>query len=494
MYFIGYDIGSSSVKATLLNGESNQALASAQHPRTEMSMIAHKPGWAEQNPEDWWSSIVRVTKDLLHQTEINKEEIKAIGISYQMHGLVLVDKDLHPLRPAIIWCDSRAVEIGEQAYNYLGAKYCQQRTLNSPGNFTASKLAWVAQNEPEIFEKVFKAMLPGDYIAMKLSGIVQTTYAGLSEGVMYDFKEDNIAKEVLQYFQIGLDLIPEIVPTFGDQSQLSKRSAQELGLNPGTKITYRAGDQPNNALSLNVLNPGELAATAGTSGVIYGVTDRLNNDPASRVNAFAHVNHAENLRRIGILLCINGTGILNAWARRNMGHHSYEEMNELASKVSIGAEGLTMLPFGNGAERILKNKNIGAHLEGLQFNVHQQGHVYRAIQEGIACSMRYGIDIMRSMDLDPTTIKAGRANLFLSPLFQRAIANLSNATIELYDTDGAQGAARGAGIGLKYYDEKTAFNGLKLLKRISPNPQKQEEYEETYRRWRRLLAHHLAAD
>ncbi len=491
MYFIGYDLGSSSVKATLLDGEANRAVASAQHPKTEMAMIAHKPGWAEQDPDDWWQGIISVTQKILFDSRVNVSDIKAIGISYQMHGLVVVDKNLNALRPSIIWCDSRAVNLGNEAYDQLGKDYCTNEILNSPGNFTASKLRWVAKNEPNIYSQIYKAMLPGDYIGLKLSGSAQTTYSGLSEGVLYNFKKDKIAARVLDHFEIDPGLIPDIVPTFGMQAELSKSAAEALGLTPGTTITYRAGDQPNNACSLNVLKPGELAATAGTSGVIYGVTDKLNNDPAFRVNAFAHVNHSAEQRRLGILLCINGTGILNAWARKNMGSLSYNEMNNLAMSTEIGAEGLTMLPFGNGAERILENKNIGAHLEGLHFNLHSRAHVFRAIQEGIACSMRYGIDIMKSMNLNPKTIKAGSANLFLSKLFQKAIANLTNTTIELYDTDGAQGAARAAGIGLGFYSEETAFEGLGLIKKIRPDKTEQERFEEVYDKWQKVLNCHL---
>ncbi len=487
MYFLGYDIGSSSVKATLLDGPSNKVVSSAQHPKSEMAMIAVQPGWAEQNPEDWWSSIKMVTQEILVKSGVVPEDIKSIGISYQMHGLVVVDKNLEVLRPSIIWCDSRAVEIGEQAYQNIGKDYCSGSLLNSPGNFTASKLAWVAQNEPDIYKKIYKAMLPGDYIAMKLSGEPQTTFSGLSEGIFFDFKSNGLSEKVMSHYGFSIDLIPEVVPTFGIQSELSTSAARELGLTQGTKISYRAGDQPNNALSLNVLEPGELAATAGTSGVIYGVNDRLDNDPASRVNAFAHVNHTKDLRRIGILLCINGTGILNAWARKNMGDMSYVRMNELAEKTPIGAGGIIMLPFGNGAERILENRNIGAQLHGLQFNVHDKGHVFRAIQEGIACSLKFGTDIMQKIGVGASVIRAGKANLFLSDLFQNAVANLTQATIELYDTDGAQGAARGAGIGCGYYDQSSAFEGLELLKKIEPTSENQDAYDEVYSRWEDTL-------
>ena len=379
MYFIGYDIGSSSVKACLLDGATNKPISTAQYPKKEMSMMALHPGWAEQAPQNWWMAIKQVTKSILTNSGINKDDIKAIGISYQMHGLVIVDEHQHVLRPSIIWCDSRAVDIGTTAFKSIGKTYCQTCLLNDPGNFTASKLAWVKTHEPRLYEKISKFMLPGDYIAMKLSGQIQTTVSGLSEGIFYDFKQEEVSQKLLHEYDIDQSVIPDIVPTFGIQTEISATTAQELGLAKGTKITYRAGDQPNNAFSLNVLEPGQLATTAGTSGVIYGVTDSLKSDSKSRVNTFAHVNHSIEQRRLGVLLCINGTGSMYNWAHKNLAVNSYNDMNALASNISIGADGLIVLPFGNGAERILENKNIGAQIKGLELNIHTKSHLLRAI-------------------------------------------------------------------------------------------------------------------
>lgn len=490
MYFIGYDIGSSSVKACLLQADTNKIITSSQHPKTEMSMIAHHPGWAEQEPSAWWDAIIHVTRDILTTSQVDKKDIAAIGISYQMHGLVVVDKNQKALRPSIIWCDSRAVGIGDEAAGVLGSEYCCNNLLNSPGNFTASKLKWVKENEPELYSRIDKFMLPGDYIAMKLSGVVQSTISGLSEGIFYDFEKENLSSPLMEHYGFTSSLLPEIVDTFSEQATVSAEAAQELGLVEGTKITYRAGDQPNNALSLNVLQPGELAATAGTSGVVYGVTDVLKGDPYSRVNTFAHVNHQPTKRRLGVLLCINGTGIMYNWANKNLAVDTYPEMNELASSISVGSEGLTVLPFGNGAERVLKNQNIGAHIIGLELNIHTKAHVFRAITEGIACSMRYGTDVMSEMGITASVIRAGHANLYLSDLYQQAVANLTGATIQLYNTDGAAGAARGAGIGLGYYTQADAFSGLTLIKEIPPD-RDQEQYEELYSRWKEKLQQYL---
>lgn len=450
-------------------------------------MIAHHPGWAEQHPADWWSAVKEVTQSILFATKISSDQIQAIGISYQMHGLVVVDKNLSVLRPSIIWCDSRAVEIGQKAFVTLGADYCGTHLLNSPGNFTASKLKWVKENEPDKYREVAYFMLPGDYIATKMSGQPTTTYSGLSEGIMYDFKRQGVATNLLELYGIDGALIPKIVPTFGRQAKLSGDIAMELGLKEGTPITYRAGDQPNNAFSLNVLQPGEVAATGGTSGVVYGISDKLDNDPKSRVNAFAHVNHNNDARRIGVLLCINGTGILNAWTKRNMGDTSYDEMNRMASSIDIGSEGLSILPFGNGAERVLENQNIGAQISGLQFNTHGKAHVYRAVQEGIACSFKYGTEIMKKMGIGTKVIKAGKANLFLSDIFRQTLSDLTGATIELYNTDGAQGAARGAGVGLGYYQYSDAFSGLKCLSKTQPNPGNEAKTSSMYETWKGRL-------
>ena len=428
------------------------------------------------------------------QSGVDSKEIKAIGISYQMHGLVCVDKDKKVLRPAIIWCDSRAVPYGQNAFQTIGEDVCLNHLLNSPGNFTASKLAWVKEHEPEIYDKIYKVMLPGDYIAMMLSGEICTTVSGLSEGMFWDFKENKIADIIMKYYGFDSSFIPEIKPTFSEQGRVNAWAAQELGLCEGTPITYRAGDQPNNALSLNVFNPGEIASTAGTSGVVYGVNGTINYDNKSRVNNFAHVNHSIDQTRLGVLLCINGTGILNSWIKHNIAPEgiSYNDMNLLAAKSSIGSNGISILPFGNGAERMLENSEIGCSINGVNFNVHTKEDIIRAAQEGIVFSFKYGIEIMESLGINIKKIHAGYANMFLSPIFSSTLAGITGATIDLYDTDGSVGAAKGAGIGAGLYkDNNEAFATLKKLQTIEPDLNNKEAYEEAYLRWKSLLKKNL---
>jgi len=487
MYFLGFDIGSSSVKVSLIEGESGDCKVSAFYPKKEMTIIAQKAGWAEQQPEEWWNNLKAALKEVLETAKVDKNDIKAIGISYQMHGLVVVDKDMKPLRPSIIWCDSRAAGIGQKAFAELGSEQCLSHLLNTPGNFTASKLRWVKENEPELFAKIHKIMLPGDYIALKLSGNAHTTVSGLSEGMFWDFKNNAASQMLLKHYSIDEALLSDIVPTFGIQSEVSKVAAEELGLAAGTKITYRAGDQPNNALSLNVLNPGEIATTAGTSGVVYGVSGEVKYDKLSRVNTFAHVNHTVAKPRLGVLLCINGTGILNSWLHKLIGNGNltYDEMNTLAGKVPVGSDGVTILPFGNGAERVLQDKNIGAHVSNVSLTTHGAGHLVRAAHEGIAFSFKYGMTIMEEIGINPAVIRAGKANMFLSPVFRQTLANVSGATIELYNTDGSVGAARGAGIGFGYYQTLAeAFTGLKKLETVEPNTSHLADTQQAYQAWK----------
>lgn len=488
-YLLGFDVGSSSVKASLVEIESGKVVADAHFPEKEAPITAIKAGWAEQDPQMWWNNAKLSLQAIMQQTGAKGDDIAAIGISYQMHGLVCVDKNQQVLRPSIIWCDSRAVPYGERAFNELGAGLCLGHLLNSPGNFTAAKLAWVKENEPELFAKIDKIMLPGDYIAMRLSGQVNTTISGLSEGMMWDFKEKQPAKFLFDYFGFSKNHVADIVPTFSVQSVVSAAAAAELGLKEGTPISYRAGDQPNNALSLNVFNPGEIASTAGTSGVVYGVLGDVNYDPKSRVNTFAHVNYTTDTDRLGVLLCINGTGILNAWVHRNITPDiDYPAMNELAASVPIGADGVSIIPFGNGAERVLENKETGCSIHGLNFNKHNRAHIVRAAQEGIVFSFCYGMEVMQQMGMDIKKIHAGNANMFLSPLFRDTLAGVSDATIELYDTDGAAGAAKGAGIGAGIYkDHDEAFATLKKLAIIEPDTQKQAEYQAAYQNWKKEL-------
>ena len=489
-YLLGYDIGTSSVKAAIVDAETGQTIASAQYPDAEASIMSKQAGWAEQEPEMWWEELKKATERVEQKANGALADVKAIGISYQMHGLVCVDKEGTPLRPSIIWCDGRAVPYGNAAFEAIGKEQCLSHMLNSPGNFTAAKLAWVKENEPGLFANIHKIMLPGDYIAMKLSGgDIKTTISGLSEGMFWDFKNNEVSKDIMNYFGFDDSLIAEIVPTFSVQSTVCETVAKELGIPMGTPIAYRGGDQPNNALSLNVMKPGEIAATGGTSGVVYGVLGDVNYDPLSRVNTFAHVNHNQPDTRLGVLLCINGTGILNAWVKRTVAPEgiSYGEMNDLAESVPVGAEGLSVIPFGNGAERVLQNENPGASLHGINFNIHTKAHIIRAAQEGIAFSFAYGMEIMKNMGMEITTIKAGHANLFLSPLFRRTLAAVTGASIQLYETDGSVGAAYGAGIGAGIYsDSDDAFKTLKHIATESP-VENAEEYLVAYNRWKTAL-------
>lgn len=485
MYILGFDVGSSSVKVSLMNAGTGALVASAFQPKQEMKMIAQQSGWAEQDPENWWAHLKMAVQEVLKKADVDKNEIKSIGISYQMHGLVAINKKGKVVRPSIIWCDSRAVEIGNQAFKNIGEENCLSCLLNSPGNFTASKLRWVKENEPKTFEQIDKIMLPGDFIALKLTGETNTTISGLSEGIFWDFKENNLAAFLLKHYEIDRGLIPEIVPTFSVQGKILPDVAEELGLSVNTTVAYRAGDQPNNAFSLNVLNPGEIAATAGTSGVVYGVSNEVKYDPESRVNTFAHVNYQKDDIRLGVLLCINGTGILNSWLKHNVsGGLDYPDMNKLANDVPIGSDNLTILPFGNGAERVLKNQDPGSSILNLNFNIHTKAHLLRAAQEGIVFSFKYGMDIMEGIGIEPKIIRAGNANMFLSPLFRDTLAGVTGAAIELYDTDGSAGAARGAGVGSGIYASyNDAFNTLQKIQTIVPDYDKASAYKRAYEKW-----------
>ncbi|NDW19258.1 carbohydrate kinase [Dysgonomonas sp. 216] len=490
MYLLGYDIGSSSVKVCLVEASTGKTVASDFFPKQEMKITAVKPGWAEQEPEMWWENLKLAHESVMKKSGVNSLDIKAIGITWQMHGLVIVDKDKNVLRPSIIWCDSRAVSYGEKAFKTIGEGKCLSRLLNSPGNFTASKLAWVKENEPHVYEKIDKLMLPGDYIGMKLTGDIVTTVEGLSEGIFWDFESNSLSEDVLSYFDIPKSFFPDVKPGFGLQGQVSASAAKELGLKEGTPISYRAGDQPNNAMSLNVFNPGEIASNAGTSGVVYGVADQLCFDRLSRVNIFAHVNHTVEQKRLGVLLCINGTGILNSWLKRNLALEGlgYNDMNDLATKSSIGSNGVTIVPFGNGAERILENREVNCSIHGINFNTHSKNDLLRAAQEGIVFSYEYGMEIMKEMGLNIHTIKAGYANMFLSPIFSQTLADISGATIELYNTDGAAGAAKGAGIGIGVYSTpQEAFVSLEKLAVIEPDLKYTEQYREAYQRWKDIV-------
>jgi xylulokinase len=487
MLLLGIDLGTSSIKVSVVDTATQNCLASAHYPETEVDIITPQPGWAEQSPDLWWDHVQQAILKCHLGNAYNSSDIAAIGISYQMHGLVLVDDQQQVLRNSIIWCDGRAIPVGEEAFVSIGEKECLSHLLNSPGNFTASKLAWVKHNEPAIFDRIHKVMLPGDFIGMKLTGEITTTISALSEGIFWDFKNHSLSKAIMAYYGFDEAVIPTVQPVFSTHGAVQETVAARLNLRAGVQVTYKAGDQLNNAFSLNVFNPGEVAATAGTSGVIYGVSDLLNYDPLSRINSFAHVNHTQQDPRIGILLCINGTGIFNRWIRNTIGaQHSYESLNTAASEINIGSDNLFVLPFGNGAERMLNNRLVGAHMHNLDFNIHTPGHLVRAAQEGIAFAFRYGLDIMRENGMEPSVIRAGKANMFLSSVFADSFVNATGVEVELYKTDGSVGAALGAGVGAGVFaDNREAFSNRKPIALIQPA--KVNVYEELYQEWKALL-------
>lgn len=491
MLLLGIDLGTSSVKVSVVDATTQQCIATASYPETEAEIIAVKPGWAEQSPDQWWEQVKQAILKCHSTSAYDPKDVAAIGIAYQMHGLVLVDKEQHVLRNSIIWCDSRAVEIGNKAFHEIGEEKCLSHLLNSPGNFTASKLAWVKENEPGIYGKIDKIMLPGDFIAMKMTGDCTTTISALSEGIFWDFQQNNISKDVLNYFGFDHTLIPALHPLFAAHGYLKDTVAARLSLKTGIPVSYKAGDQPNNALSLNVLNPGEVATTAGTSGVIYGVSDELSYDQQSRINSFAHVNYELDKRRIGILLCINGTGIFNRWIKNIAGsNHTYSGLNEAAATVQVGSNGLLALPFGNGAERMLNNQIIGGHFHHLDFNIHTTAHLVRAVQEGIAFSFRYGLDIMRQNGVNPSVVRAGKANLFQSDVFTQSFANVNNVAVEFYEGDGSFGAAIGAGIGTGIFtDAAAASKNRKPVAIVEPGDY--NRYDELYEQWKEILKNQL---
>lgn len=493
MLLLGLDIGTSSIKASVVDAASQQPLASAQYPETETGMTSLQPGWAEQSPEMWWEHVQLAILKLHAQRKYDPKDIKAIGIAYQMHGLVCVDKNQRMLRDSIIWCDSRAVEIGNRAFEAIGREKALLHLLNSPGNFTASKLAWVKQNEPAIYEKIEHIMLPGDFISMKLTSQITTSIAALSEGVFWDFQQHELSQDVFNYYGINRDFIPEIKDVFTSHGQLTEAVAKALSLTAGIPVTYKAGDQPNNALSLNVLNPGEVAATAGTSGVIYAVSDQLTYDNESRVNTFAHVNYTTSHKRLGVLLNINGTGILNRWIKNITGDRmDYRQMNDAAASVKPGSEGVCILPFGNGAERMLNNRTIEAHINGVNFNIHGPAHLYRAAQEGIAFAFRYGLDIMRSNGINPNVVRASKTNMFLSEVFTEAFVNATGLAVELYHGDGSTGAAIGAGLGAGIYKTpQEAFMHFKPLYKLEPSKELTQTYNDLYAGWNKTLVNQL---
>ena len=489
MLLCGIDLGTSAIKFSVVDAANQKLIFTCSFPDIENEIYSPELGFAEQDPEHWWYCVKQAIIIGNSSGKYNPKDISAIGISYQMHGLVVLNAENKVLRNSIIWCDSRATGIGEKAFNDIGNQNCQSNLLNSPGNFTASKLAWVKQNQPHIYDQIDKVLLPGDYISGCLCHSYTTSSSALSEGIFWDFNQHGLSNDILTYFGFSKDLFPKIKPVFSSHGQIDKQIAHELGLNDQVEVTYKAGDQPNNAFSLGVLEPGEIATTAGTSGVMYGVSASLKFDPQNRVNSFAHVNHTNESIRIGVLMCINGTGILNRWLKQNFfSNLSYPEMNALGAKSPIGSNGLICNPFGNGSERIFNNKTIGGSWHNLDFNRHSNADMIRSSQEGIAFAMVYGLELLETTGIKPTHLKAGLANMYLSDIFSNAIVNASHVGLELMESDGAYGAALGAGVGLGYYHTPNeAVNKIKRIKEVHPSKDTNDQTQEAYALWKENL-------
>ncbi len=486
--WLGIDLGSSSVKVSLLDESGGQVLARTTVPELgEMGMTRPKPGWAEQSPELWWDLTCQGIRQVMEGRDASN--LRGIGIAYQMHGLVCMGANDEVLRPAILWCDSRAVEIGERYFGEIGRDKCLAHLHQSPGNFTVSKLAWVRENEPDVYAKIDKVGLPGDYLAYRLSGEWQTTDGGLSEAAAWDFSKGEMANFLMGGMGLKASLWPNRVPILGLQCEVSRAAAAELGIPAGVPISYRAGDQPNNAFALGANAPGDVAASGGTSGVLYGVSEAPLADAQQRVNPFLHVTHRQDQPRIGVLMCLNGAGSQMAWLRRITGV-DYDQLNEQASSVSPGADGLTCLPFGMGAERILGNRTVGMQWRGGDFGKHGVGELSRACFEGIALAFRYGAEAMAAAGVEIRSVRAASSGLFLSPVFAQALADLLQAPIDCIAANGADGAARAAALGAGHYGSVTEASAVLKVKR-SYVPQSNTEYAEVYDRWRDLLLSNL---
>lgn len=494
-YLLGLDIGSSFIKAALVDARTRQAVATAQSPAAELPILAPQPGWAEQEPRLWWEHCIAAVRQLESLSPGGLQRVIAVGIAYQMHGLVLLDAQLQPVRPAIIWCDSRAGQIGAEAERALGTAWCLEHLLNTPGNFTAVKLAWVRRYEPELFAQARHALLPGDYIAVQLTGEPATTDCGLSEMALWHATEGRLAHEVLDALALDAALLPPRVPVAGEQGKLTPQAAAQLGLPAGIPLAYRCGDQPNNALALGALDPGEAAATAGTSGVVFAVTDNPLADPRQRVNTFLHVNHSPQQPHYGVLLCLSGAACSYRWLRATLGlaqPPSYSVLNALAEQTPPGADGLCFLPFGNGAERMFGGRSLSAALQQLDFNLHGAGHVARAVQEGVAFALAYGLQALRELGLEFRLLRAAAGNMFLSDTFTRALSAAAQVELELRRTDGATGAALGAGFGAGLYPSWNDAVGHGSRALIVAAQQEREQYAAAYARWCGVLDAHLS--
>lgn len=454
-YLLGIDIGTSGTK-TVLFDEAGNTIASA---LGEYPLYQPNVGWAEQDPEDWWKATFSTIKAVLGKSGVNPSDVKGVGLSGQMHGAVLLDKDNQVLRKAIIWCDQRSSAECDQITSIIGKERLIEITANPAlTGFTASKVMWVKNNEPEIFEKVKKILLPKDYIRFKLTGEFATEVSDASGMQFMDIPKRKWSSEVLDKLGIDKGLLGDVYESQEVSGKVHKAAAELTGLKEGTPVVGGAGDQAAGAVGNGIVRPGVISSTIGTSGVVFAFSENVSIDPKGRVHTFCHA--VPNTWHI--MGVTQGAGLSLKWFRDNfcieekrtaelMGIDPYVLMDQEADRVEAGCSGLIYLPYMMGE----RTPHLDPNAKGVFFGLsakHEKQDMLRAVMEGVVYSLKDCLEIIKEMGVDVSEVRAsgggGKSKLWRqmqSDVFGTEITTINSSE------GGALGVALLAGVGTGVY-------------------------------------------
>ncbi len=481
--YLGLDVSTTGAKALLID-ESGEVVSTATTP---LPLSTPRPLWSEQEPEAWWDGIVQAIGAALQEAGATGENVKAIGLTGQMHGLTLLDAEGEVLRPAILWNDQRTGAQCDEIRSRLGRERLIQITGNDAlTGFTAPKILWVREHEPEIYARTAQILLPKDYIRYRLTGEYGCDKAGGAGTILFDLEARDWSPEVLQALEISSELLP---PTFEGpevSSTVSAAAAALTGLKAGTPVVGGGGDQAAGAVGSGAVEPGIVSLVLGTSGVVFATTGAPFIEPEGRLHAFCH-SVPETWHLMGVMLAAAGS---LQWFRDTLAPDlSFDELLAPAADLAAGAEGLLFLPYLTGERTPYPDPLARAGFVGLTLR-HGKPHMTRAVLEGVAFGLRDSMELVKEAGLGEIAqvrLSGGGAK---SPLWRQILADvLGQELVTINTTEGAAfGAALLASVGAGAWpDVPTACKGIvKIVDRITPQTAQVTAYEQLYPLYRDL--------
>lgn len=487
-YLLGIDIGTTGAKTLLIN-ESGETVAQF---TAEWPLSTPHPNWAEQNPEDWWNGTVTSIKEVLRLARLKDVgEIKGIGLSGQMHSSVFLDKDNKVLRPAILWCDTRTAPQCKWITEKVGLENLRAWVYNPAlEGFTAPKIIWVRDNEPQVYEKVRRVLLPKDYIRFLLTGEQAMDVSDAAGTLMFDVRNRRWSDEFLEAVGIPKDFLPPVLESIDVCGRITRRVAELTGLREGTPVVGGGADNTCGATGTGIVKEGRVLASLGTSGVIFAHTDSVKVDPRMRVHTFCH-SVPDKWYLMGVVLSAGGAfrwfrdvlGEMEKQQARSVGQDPYDLLTREAQQAPIGSEGLFFLPYLMGERTPHQSADARGAFIGLTAR-HEKSCIVRSVLEGITFGMRDSLEIMRQLGLKIEQIRLTGGG-GKSPFWKQLQADIYGAeVVTVNTTEGpAFGAAIMAGVGAGVYADlvEAVEDVVKITERIQPNLEAAKRYDEYYR-------------